>query len=142
MRLWIVAALAIALAGCATAPAPRPVQDTRTYGQPYDEVWENLMAFMTSQNLRLTTVGKASGVAYVEALDFTDQQGDCGASPLALSVARKAHINVYVRPVDSQRTRVTVNTRLTAERRFGVLPPTIVECVSTGVIENMILDAL
>lgn len=142
MKYAILPLAALALTGCVTVPASHPVENTRTYSKSYDDVWENLMRFATRKNLPLTLVAKDSGVVYVKGLDFSKKQADCGSNPWAIVVGRHAKINIHVDRVTRKRTRVTVNTRLTQQRRYGILPPKVVQCQSTGVIENIILESL
>lgn len=134
-------ALAVMLTGCSTAKAPPvPVEASRSYAMPYDEVWGRVVEVLASANIQIKTIEKESGVIYAEPAQANPAFADCGADIFSVTVARPATLNIVVRPADSG-TVVTVNTSFRKVRSFDNTPYTAA-CHSTGLLETTILAAI
>lgn len=139
-RPLVAIALASTLAGCATAPASYTVNNSRTYDQSYDVVWEKIVSFFASRNIPIKNIAKDSGVIYAESTSFNDTFADCGTGGLMAPFARRASLNVFVSRSGEKRT-VSVNTEFQESRRFDSSVATVT-CNSKGVIEQAVLDAI
>jgi len=138
--LAIATATATALASCGTMPSIYSIDNSRTYNQSYDEVWEKLVQFFASRNIPIKNIAKDSGVIYAESMLFNDDAADCGTGGLWTPFGRKASFNVFVTR-STDRPSVSVNTEFQEMRRFDRRTETVT-CNSKGVIENAVLDAL
>ena len=141
--------MALAVASCVSTPdTPNVyvVANQRTYERPYDNVWRHLMGFFAEGRLQIKTVEKASGIVYAENLTYReDAFADCGDPGRAEDVVGgSAALNVFVEPPrqGTTTTRVIVNTKFTQRREDHDLSRTTVDCNSTGVLENALLDHL
>lgn len=134
------AAISVAIAGCATMPASYTVDNSRTYDQSYDAVWEKIVGFFASRNIPIKNIAKDSGVIYAESTSFGDEMADCGTGGLMVPFARRASVNVFVTNSTTQ-PKVSVNTEFQEMRRFDA-NTTTVNCNSKGVIERAVLDAI
>jgi hypothetical protein len=145
-QITCVAASALLLTGCATAPGTYNVQKTRVYSEGKDVIWERVVDTFASQNLSIKTIEKASGlIAADRALASpTGMNGriltwaDCGNGGLAIPVSQLADLNVFVRPVQGG-TSVTVNTRFQETRKLFDTFQTV-SCASTGELEQTLLS--
>lgn len=138
--LAIATATAAALSSCATVPSTYSVDNSRTYNQEYDQVWEKLVQFFASRNIPIKNIAKDSGVIYAESTTFNDDLADCGTGGLWAPFGRRASVNVFVTR-STEQPRVSVNTEFQEMRRFDA-STTTVTCNSKGVIERAVLDAL
>ena len=139
-RSLVAVALVSSLAGCATMPASYAVNNSRTYDQSYDAVWEKIVGFFASRNIPIKNIAKDSGVIYAESTSFNDTFADCGKGGLMVPFARRASVNVFVTR-SGDKPKVSVNTEFQESRRFDA-SVTTVTCNSKGVIEQAVLDAI
>jgi hypothetical protein len=143
MRLSAISTLlAFAMAGCATAPQTHQFQNTVTTSLPYDAAWSNIMDFFSSRNIQIKTIEKDSGIIYAESTTVDQRFADCGNPGLAVPLQNTASFNVFVRPLDSELTQLTVNSQHKQLRQFGGYPPVVVDCNSTGSLETAILQSV
>ena len=140
-----LALMALAIASCVSPPDTYVVANQRTYQRPYDNVWQDLMGFFIEERLQIKTAEKASGIVYAENLRYSgDEFADCGDTGLTEDVVGgSAALNVFVEPPrqGTTATRVTVNTTF-MQRREDSGHTRTVDCNSTGVLENNLLDYL
>ena len=158
MRLRRLAlGVAIALVGCATEPLPHSVENARSFPMSKDQVWDNLIAYFSSNSIQIKTIEKASGVIYAERgvdrpASYREirhpDYADCGTPPITdIPVGHTVDLNVFVRSTGSSSVAVTVNARIKEVRRVpsaGGFSTTLEtrDCVSTGKIEEAILTAI
>lgn len=139
IKILAVALVGITMVGCATAPKPHDVDNSRTYPTSYDQTWENIVSFFASRNIQIKNIAKDSGVIYAEKASFDDSLADCGKSGMFTPVAHRALLNVFVKKVPAG-TSVSVNTDFSETRRFGD-NVTTVQCTSYGTLERAILES-
>lgn len=132
-----------ALSACATAPKEYTFEKSRTFAKSKDEVWEKVISHFATNNIPIKTVEKDSGIIYAENLRFTPGQfADCGSSALEPPISGLVRMNVFVRPVSTDTTEMTVNSDFEETRQFGQYPPTTVKCNSTGALERQVFDSV
>ncbi len=129
------------LTSCATPPKPTQFEKSRTYALTKDQVWSNLLGYFTSNSIQIKTIEKASGVIYAERAVADPTMADCGSAPLSMEFGRPATLNVFVKPVDSGHTQVTVNASFEVVRNFENTTWKD-QCLSTGVLERQILSSI
>lgn len=129
----------LAFAGCATPPKQTAFSNTQTYQSSKDQVWSDLLAFFTSNNIQIKTIEKESGVIYAERSRSDPSMADCGQD-LAVELSRPATLNVFVKP-ESKGTTVTVNATFEVIRSFDNRTWTA-PCHSTGALERQILASI
>lgn len=144
MKIAATVVFCLVLAGCSTAPQPRSITRAQTYAMPKDAVWQEVMAWFTSNQIQIKTIEKDSGVVYAERLyDLTSGQADCGEPGVDLPIERLGQFNVFVREADANHTEVTVNANFIERRRDGWTGAyKTINCVSTGGVESSILGAI
>lgn len=129
------------LAGCATMPVATDFDNSRSYSQSKDAVWTDLVTFFATNNIQIKTIEKVSGVIYAERGRFDDAIADCGEDPFYPEISRIASFNVLVLSQGAQ-TSVTVTSEYKANRLGPYNEPKTTQCLSTGVLERRILDAI
>lgn len=141
LKCAAMAACLLGLAGCATAPVPTDFDNTRVYSKSKDEVWTSLVAFFATNNIQIKTIEKDSGVIYAERSSFDKVMADCGLDYLYVDVTNVASFNVLVIPRGAQ-TSVTVTSEFKAGRLGPYNATKVTQCLSTGYLEQQILDAI
>ena len=145
-NIALIAAGAIALTGCATAPLVVPVERSVETTKSKEQVWANLIEFFASNNISIKTIEKDSGIVYAERT-FSGAGGlrewaDCGASMMAPPIRQTMDLNVFVRDAGGSagpKTNITVNARF-SETRQSAWDNSIAntDCNSLGVLERRI----
>ncbi len=139
-RALITIICASVFAGCTSMPANYTVNNSRTYDQSYDVVWEKIVSFFASRNIPIKNIAKDSGVIYAESSSFDDTFADCGKGGIMAPFARRASFNVFVTRTGSK-PKVSINTEFKESRSFQS-SVTTVTCNSKGVTEQAVLDAI
>jgi len=138
--LVCAAIAAVFLSGCATPPKNYSVNNSRSYSQSYDKVWENIVGYLAQNQIQIKNIAKDSGVIYAEAVKFDNAVADCG-NPGAFSISgRRANFNIFVNR-SGKDPIVSVNTEFNEMRRNLSGDPSSVACNSKGVLEDRILSA-
>ena len=137
------------LGGCATAPARHyQFDNSRTYeNKTYDQVWNGLIEFLTSNNIQIKTIEKDSGVIYSETDNFSKPAfskffpiADCGQAPLFWTPGVAfGSFNIFVSRASSQ-PKVTVTTSISQQIRYENQISQL-SCNSTGNFEEAILNS-
>jgi hypothetical protein len=118
-----------------TAPATYHVENTRTFDQPFELVWEKLVQFFAIRNIQIKNIAKDSGVIYAEAISFNDDLADCGDRGLWTLFKRTATFNVFVIR-STEHPRVSVTTEFQETRQFQRSMKNVI-CNSKGNIEKI-----
>ena len=134
----------LALSACATAPEVYDFDNSKTVSTSYDQTWEKVITYFSSNNIPIKTLEKDSGlvVAEIARLDgrSISRYADCQASMLDMIEGGKADYNVFVRRA-ADGTTVTVNTDFSATRRgVGTATSSFSDCNSKGVFEQEFLS--
>ncbi len=146
---------AFALQACASVnvvpPEATDFERTRTYEMTYEETWTRAVDWFADHNVIIEKIEKPSGLLTAKyRLAAGDRYLDCGvidargtrAEP---RITRSGSLNVTVRELDEERTRVTVNFFgeffLEAQDAWDGRPVRADGvCVSTGQLEQAVLD--
>jgi hypothetical protein len=140
------------LAGCATFPPPKEaIPSSRIYGQRYNEVWEAVLASLSEQNIRVTSMDKESGRIVAEDGTIGLRQYELGrydskdcfcGSPERYHEFRGLTGEYTISVIRGNEIRTSVNINASyrasqyADNRFtGWFP-----CFSKGVFEPLFLD--
>lgn len=128
------------LFSCATAPVKTEFNNTRQYSLSKDAAWEKVIEYFASNNIQIKTLEKESGIIAAEPGTVPSEFLNCGKPGLAIPRNSFGVANVFVKSTGSSST-VTVNasykqTREIDRRRFNV------DCFSTGVFEQNVLDSI
>ena len=113
--LSLLAFLALALGACAQArpPAPRSVENARTYNASYDQVWDATINAVAEMNLPIDELEKVSGIiSFDEASYFPNDANEGSLGYLETIMQRRGAANILVRTVGPGQTRAQINLRL------------------------------
>jgi uncharacterized lipoprotein len=142
---YVIVPIVFAITGCVTAPVQREFDRQITIpGASFDRVWTTLIDLFGERNWTITNMEKASGFINT---DWMNAGGtnymDCGKAGILVETSPMGRFNVVVRP-DSvgNGTSVKINTSWRVTRAFGNSTPTVVECYSTGILEQEVHTAL
>ena len=142
--------LAGLVAACASAPVVEimPFDKSRTIETPYDEVWTNLIRFMSTNDISIASVEKDSGLIVLtgDNLSSSLMVEYCDAKPTFLTTltSGKASGSVIVN-ADEDFTTVTVNAKFSATYMNPMTnPPTYSTrpCNSRGAFETAVLGSI
>lgn len=139
-KALIVCLYVFLLSGCMTPPRNYIFESSREYKSSFDEVWENIISYMASNNIKIKNIEKDSGVIYAESTSFIDAFADCGGSGIWTKQGRVASFNIFVRKVKSNPV-VYVNTEFHEIRVFDRQQQAF-KCNSTGLLEQNILSSI
>ncbi len=149
------------LVSCSTAYKP-PIkynfQKSETISKNYNDAWNRIIQFISSNNIPLKTIDKSSGIV---ASDFNLSVAqyvfcDCGVpgKDLMYKYAIEevtGNFNIVVREINQNSTNVTVNTFYKAKynayemrnyRYYFSGTVDIINCNSTGLLENALFEYL
>lgn len=136
--------LLLALTSCYTPPDKFPIENAREYDLPYNKVWSNVVEYFAVSNTPIQTIEKDSGIIYAEVDFYKTSHADCGK--IGREKIRDAfglvRYNVFVKKLSETKTKVLVNTRFSNSTVYNPLRTRDqrVECVTTGDLENEVLD--
>lgn len=149
-KYMVVTFASLTLWGCATVPAKNyQFENSRTYSnKTYDQVWDGLIAFLTSNNIPIKTIEKDSGVIYSEIENFSKPSFakyfpivDCGTPPFLWYGGRAfGSFNIFVSKTSPQ-PKVTITTSISQEIRYENQVSQI-SCNSMGNFEKGVLDSI
>lgn len=126
---------------CATAPAVHEVERTTTItASSFDAVWTAVIDVFGDRGWAIDNMEKDSGFISTDwmTLAYSDRNVlDCGGAGLSVD-SDAVRFNVVVRPADNGAS-MTVNTTYQVNRCYSCAP---VQCVSTGVLEKILVDAV
>ena len=153
VRAVAVLAVAMALSGCVTSPGQYAVERTRAYNEPKSVIWSRLTRYLTDNEMRITTIEKASGTISAEREFYGAETSwwdrgtladvaDCGKDFWLVPAGHTLQINSLVQgdAISSQLTvTVVVRENHLDMAGYGSVPPPT-HCSSTGALERDILD--
>lgn len=150
LRLLVLSGVFGVLGGCATVPAQNyQFDNSRTYSnKTYDQVWDGLIGFLTSNNIPIKTIEKDSGVIYSETDNFSKPAfskffpiADCGQPPLFWTAGvAYGSFNIFVSKATPQ-PKVTVTTTISQQIRYENQISQL-NCNSIGNFEKAVLDSI
>jgi len=154
MKQVVFIILAILITGCASVkiqpPAKHSIEKSRTYSLSYEKTWIRAVDWFADHDVTIEKIEKTSGLLTAKYLiKANDEYLDCGEIKVSGTLGgpiidQYGSLNVTVREVNSDSTKVTVNFfgefKLKANDAWdGRIVTTNGRCVSTGVLENSIL---
>ena len=109
----------LSLAGCAsTMPQLKePIEKSRTFSAPFDEVWNAAISALTTSNQMMSLTEKDSGVIGVNR-QFTKQEiwsyvlADSWTKTFTTWTSFGSKANLILQKVDPGQTKVTINTQI------------------------------
>jgi hypothetical protein len=157
---WLRAAAVVALAGLLGCEQPRPtytVERSRSYQEDKTVVWDHILRFLQANDITVRQSDFERGMIEAERLGYQDTQG-WAACELAIGTDRSTD-NRRPRRARQRLDRslsLDITVRETGGATQVTLAPTFTErqihpwqilpfrtgCVSTGVLEKALLDAI
>ncbi len=143
MRLIFVGVIAALLAGCASAPELRVVDNARTYDKPAKAVWEKVLSYFESSSIPVKSRDDENGVLMAQrTLKHASVYADCGDSTLGSIGESTMTVKVSVQSLGKEKSRAIVDVSFSASRHYVGVAKTKVDCVSVGTLEEEILSKL
>jgi hypothetical protein len=154
LGFWLIASF-VFLHGCASVTVTTPVEPdfdkSRIYNAPFDGTWNRAVDWFAEHNVIIDKIEKPSGLLTARyTLETSDLLLNCGKINVQgvlgePNIKRLGSLNVTVRPVDQESTRVNVNFfgeyELKAKDAWdGRLIVREGTCVSTGELEEQLLN--
>lgn len=125
----LIVALSLMAGGCATAPQlAKPIEKQKTFEAPYKEVFDNAITALTSSNQMILMSEKDSGVIGIER-QFSQQEIWEYVLASAWDKYTKqwlrfyAKVNLVIRELDANRSKVIVNNQIVGEYNLVTLNP-------------------
>lgn len=137
----------LALASCVAAPPVviAPFDKALTIEKSLDEVWPNLVRFLSTNDISIQTIEKESGLIQLNGENLSqgvlDQLCVASAGLLEIPMGGTARGSITVFEDDTFST-ISVNIRFSKISRFGDYAPTIADCQSRGVFETAVLNSV
>ena len=138
--------LVVFLAGCTTTQiAIEPFDKTVTVERDFDDVWNTLVRFMSTNDISISTIEKESGLISLRgenlSKNLTEQLCDAQTALFWTIVGGSANGSIVVLDDDGFVT-VNVNARFTTTQVFGDNPARTEGCNSTGYFEKSVLASI
>jgi len=157
MKQIFMILVCFSLVGCATMinvdqPMERVIEKSRSYDLTYEETWIRAVDWFADHNVIIEKIEKLSGLLTAKYLIKPDDNYfDCGKIYTSggvsglLNIEKQGSLNITVRRIDEQTTKVNVNffSEYKANVRSswdGHIVTSSGRCVSTGNVEKSILD--
>ena len=145
--------IAIGLAGCfypSLMAPPGPNRTERMLALPYDLAWDAVHVVIADNEYRIIVENPNEGLIETEAAgSFTLADADCGRLSGIVGKYRalpnkdsSVVYNFHVRPAGNEGSVVGVEGTFTAPLQIPLRPPSGVQCVSRGVQEARLLEAI
>lgn len=155
--LRIIATISLAtLVACSgtmhiTPPEYRQVQNSYSYRVSYDQAWLLVVDWFAENNVTIDKIEKTSGfISAKYNIRLHPNALDCGEIKVSILATLQryeetANVNVTVRPVDANNTKVNVNISGSYEgmghdHGWGKKLPFSGPCVSTGEFEKSVAN--
>lgn len=156
MRILLLAALIVNLAGCATftKSSEHKFDKTAEVNKPFDDAWAGVIRFFSSKNVSIKTIEKNSGLIVSEPFSINILTNadlfDCGkfssADVIGNQLNGKASFNVFVEKLGAKKTKITLNTFAEINNMPGAYGGVVIDdkykCYSTGSFEKMLFEYL
>ena len=148
-QVFVIVAVSL-LGACASAPVEeiKPFDKSRTLEAPYDEVWTNLIRFMSTNDISIASVEKDSGLIVLTGDNLSsslmEEYCDAKATFLTTLTSGKASGSVIVNS-DEDFTTVTVNAKFSATFMNPMTNPPSYStrpCNSRGAFETAVLGSI
>ena len=112
-RLFCVILVCLAMAGCASAPVARQIQDSWTVPGSFDAVWGATLEALAELNLSIVMpIDKGSGIITTELMNLPDNRKGCwDCGKLAFTQFSKGHrgkLTVFVKPAGEAQSELKV----------------------------------
>jgi hypothetical protein len=157
-KLYIYVLLLIALLftiGCNSYKPPKQynIEKTRVVNMPFDKAWTKIITIFATRNTHIYTIEKSSGfIAMKYKLSLLESMDafDCGRlknNEVNYNENFVGDMNLIVEQITSEQTKITINYFYTDKLFMGQSDSftgnlSKIECVSTGMIENLFFELL
>jgi len=145
-----ISALALLWTGCAAVrPTPTEITKSKKYDADYDTAWKATVEAIAEENVTVSTIEKDSGLIVLSPFDYHPTQaseGKCGH--LEQIIRRQGRGNIFVTAEEEKKTKVQINTKLSAQIRWGTgsgfapFEYYWIKTYSNGAIESELFDAI
>lgn len=155
MKRTVLAAVAaaITLSACSVYKPPKTYEFDKTleFAMPFDQVWSAVVTWFAENSIPIKNIEKASGLVTTEYTLTSRTAGfaDCGKEGFGQTMKTPTGtFNVLVMKIDEGRTKVTVNVDFRVASHTTSLAGSeydtdeVIECVSTGKLEQEIFGAI
>jgi uncharacterized lipoprotein len=147
-KIFSLFGLCLIFFSCATAPAPRQIQNSFPLEKSFDTAWQAVIEVFGELTLPIMNMEKASGLITTDWIAFGLRTGtlyaDCGKAGLFdIDIDRLGRFNVYVKKISETSCEIIVNSKF--EKSYhGYKDPTVFRtpCVSTGRLEAEIFKKI
>ncbi|MDE0645470.1 MAG: hypothetical protein OXH84_04435 [Gammaproteobacteria bacterium] len=141
--------LCVLISGCASLPQPKHIERSFEFDEPFEDVWESVIHFFSSNSIPIKTIEKDSGIIYAEKeYLLPNNVNDFAECPtegweLEASDFLGMKMNIFVSTHKDDTTKVTVN--LTYQRNYKNIWTDQIdpyECYSTGRMERLVYEEI
>ncbi len=143
MKWFSTAVVLLAATGCATAPVPRNFDTLADYpGASFTEVGDAVIQVLGDRNWVIANFDRDNGIIATDLMTDVDASyWDCGSAGFRATHSDHAgRVDVVVREIDDEVSiRVTTSWQVVRNSSRSI---DIVECLSTGVLERELHDAV
>jgi len=150
-NLYLIAVMLILTTmGCASAPEPRPTEDTAFYLARYDKVWDAALMVLEDESIPIESAEKDRGLITTKFVNYSvGQQAHhdlekVAQKPSATRLAIWSQVgytlSILITPINDMSTKSKVTAHIEAYDRN--VTQEWQKCISNGVIEDMILEKI
>ena len=146
----IVAVLIVSLSGCATTPPPQQKEDTAFYLARFNKVWDACLMTLEEEAIPIETMEKEKGLITTEYVNYSvgpqahHEIEKIAQKPSAERLAIWSQVgytlSILITPINDMSTKVRVTAHIEAYDKN--VTKQWHECISYGVIENIILERI
>ena len=146
----ILTVLVFALSGCATAPEPRPKEDTAFYLARFDNVWDAALMALEEESIPIETMEKEKGLITTGFVNFSvgpqahHEVDKIAQIPTANRLAIWSQVgytlSILITPINDMSTKARVSAHIEAYDKN--VTKKWHECITNCTIEDMILEKI
>ena len=146
----MVAILILTTLGCASAPEPRPTEETAFYLARYNKVWDTAIMVLENESIPIESAEKDKGLITTKFVNYSVGQqahhelDNIAQKPSATRLAIWSQVgytlSILITPINDMSTKAKVTAHIEAYDRN--VTQEWHKCISNGVIEDTILEKI